>query len=144
MIDLSPLYTEATALRWWCWLPILIVAIFSLTCSTIRIVTRSAKRTTPWACCLESAYWLIAFLLAFAPLFCGPRMGDAASRVEEATGVTGLQCDARDLNELDRQSTICTFRYENTFYQGVLTVNDNHQATLYRIAQGTPIPVTRR
>lgn len=71
-------------------------------------------------------------------------MEDAATRVEQATGVTRLQCDARGLNNLEQQPTICTFRYENTFHQGVLAVNDDHQATLYRTAQGTPIPVTRR
>ncbi|RYN12835.1 hypothetical protein PG2022B_0933 [Bifidobacterium animalis subsp. animalis] len=143
MIDLSPLYAEATALRWWCWLPILILAVFSLTCSAIRLGTRCAMRPASWRRRLESTCWLVAFLVAFIPLFCGPRMADAASRVEEATGVTGLQCDARDLIELDRQPTICTFRYENTFYQGVLTVNDNHQATLYSMAQGAPVPVAR-
>lgn len=143
MIDLSPLYTEATALRWWCWLPILILAVFSLTCSAIRLATRSAMRPASWIRRLESTCWLVAFLVTFIPLFCGPRMADVTGRVEQATGVTQLQCEHRSLSSLTRQPTACSFRYGDTFYQGALTVNDNHQATLYSMAQGTPIPVTR-
>lgn len=146
MIDLSPLYTEATRLCWWGWLPILIPLMLSLTCLCTEffglppISTWTLRRLHSTA----TVCWIIVFFLLFVPLFAGPRMADVTGRVEQATGVTQLQCEHRSLSSLTRQPTACSFRYGDTFYQGALTVNDNHQATLYSMAQGTPIPVTRR
>lgn len=144
MIDLSPLYIEAAQLQWLLiplWVTIFlilvhaVIVIFGLPVSMLAV---SLLHTITIIC------GFVAGLCCIILVYCQPDMGNVTTSVEQATGVTQLQCEHRSLDNLTRQPTACAFRYENTFWQGALTVDNDHQATLYRTAQGTPIPVTRR
>lgn len=141
MIDLSPVYAR---LPWWCCLPLLIPLILGLKNLTVYVVCRVRGRQRPWwgdESVLVSA--IIAMLLVpiLFSLFM-PDMKDVTSQIEQATGVTRLQCEAGTILALKRNPPTCTFLYKGAFQQGMLTVDDDDQATLYRTIQGAPIPVT--
>lgn len=88
----------------------------------------------------------ITFVVAVGLVVAGGVTGtqglQVTSVVERETGVTNLQCHTPlALEYLADNPADCMFKYDGVPYKGLLSLDDDHHATLYRTSDSKAIPL---
>ena len=145
MIDLSAVYAQSQQLARLMLIPLAVLAVLSIALIAAWLLSWIPDRPMRIMRTIVAAGWaLLAFVYLPALHFIGPipDVRDAERIVQDATGVTALHCNADSLNQLeDEGGSVCAFSYDGAQYQGLLTVDADHQATLHKATAYDTVPV---